>query len=325
MSGLKPVPNALFLQVSHACGGCGYELRGLHLHGDCPECGTPIEASLPSLAPANAAAHDIRSGLKFINAGWLANAILILGCVSLQPILVVALVGAAFRCTGYLRIHRALGGSIWNERKWPQWHASLSALVTSGLVAGLVLAIISVIDPGRGIQLAFLLTMMGSLLLIGVEAMGWLIGVRSWARLAEYPVLGPASTALLAVWTVPCILILVLMIVHGELVSGARWASVFSTAMLGLVCLGSIANALLGTLFSDLIHQRELVPDEIEEDDLMVRLRNARGLAEPTDRHPLETAEEGRSPIIHQRRGIRTRKPPTKSPRKPPGNPGGIY
>ena len=78
-------------------------------------------------------------------------------------------------------------------------------------------------------------------------------------------------------------------------------------------------------LFVEFLLSPHVSTDEIEEDDLMVRLRNARGLAEPTDRHPLETAEEGRSPIIHQRRGIRTRKPPTKSPRKPPGNPGGIY
>lgn len=325
-SGPSSTSHLPVLETSLECIGCGYELRGLHFHGSCPECGKPIDHSLGSIFDSSNGVLELRRGLRFIKAGWLANAVLLLGCISLKLTLIVVLVGAAFRCYGYRQINRSHHGSSWEGAGWPRWHGVVSALVTLGLLASLVLASISIITPGPGIQLAFMATMMSCLLLICTESIGWLAGTRSWARHTGYPALEPCSIAGLMYWVLPSFLTLLLLVFHRDLVAGARWAGLFSTVNLVLICLGSIGNALLGNLFSDLIHQLEVVPDEIEEDDLAVRLRNRRRRREPVDRQPLAPAEAGQARIIPQRGGILRKRARKRTPRHdPPGNPGGMY
>lgn len=314
------------LETSLECVGCGYELHGLPFHGSCPECGKPIEHSLASISEARNAPLGIRQALRFINAGWLANAILILGCINLKLTLIIVLIGAAFRCFGCLRIDRSYRGSIWEGTGWPRWHAMVSALVTLGLFASLVLSIISFIKPGPGMQLAFMVTTMSCLFMICAESIGWLAGVRSWAKHTGYPALGPCSIAGLMYWAIPSFLVLFLIVFQQDLAAGSKWTGVFLTTTLVLICLGSIGNALLGNLFSDLIHQLEIVPDAMEDDHLAVRLRNARTRREPADRQPLVPAESGQAEIIPQRGGISNKRADKRTPRHdPPGNPGGMY
>ena len=314
------------LNISQGCLGCGYELMGLPFHGKCPECGKPIEYSLASIPQSDRAAHRIRSGLKYITAGWLALSILIPGCINLNLTLLVCLIGSAFRCTGYLKIRSGYRNSVWEGTGWPGWHALMAGLISLGLLACLILGFGSVINPvSSGLKTAFMVTTMSTLLLVCIEAMGWMYGVRSWAKHTNYPALGPASVVMLVFWMLPSFCTLLLIIFPGSLVAGEAWTKACSTIMLVLITAGAVGNGLIGNLFTDLIHQLEVVPGEMEEDDLAVRLKNARHLRTDKDDRPLTTAESAREKIIPQRGGILRKRKPRKRRHDPPRNPGGTY
>ena len=314
------------LEVSQACMDCGYELRGLPLDGKCPECGKSIEYSLASILQSDRAALSFQQGLKFINAGWLATSILILGCISLYLTLLICLIGAIFRCTGYLKIRRGYRESLWEATGWPGWHAFVSGLVSVCLLASITLAIASLVNPiSQGIELAFMATTMSSVLLMCLEAAGWMYGVNSWAKHTGYPGIGPTSQGMLVYWLLPTFCAVLLIIFSGDLVAGVGWASVCSFVMFLLICIGAIGTALTGNMFSDLIHQLEIVPSQFEEDDLAIRLKNTRHTDQYVKRPSIKPAQSSDSPIIPQRGGISLTRRAKKRRPKPPSNPGGTY
>lgn len=111
------------------CIGCGYNLRGLSIRELCPECGTPVRATI--LGVVDPKAHELAP----LTAPRLVGVGLIAWAVGLW---------AAVACVGVMRIAeilREVAGSRW----WPGWAPALGTLglIVSGLAA------ITMIRPHR--------------------------------------------------------------------------------------------------------------------------------------------------------------------------------
>ena len=316
------------LGISLGCIACGYELKGLPFHGQCPECGKSIEHSLATIPEADRSAVGVRKALKFINAGWLTSAILLLGCFDGFVALFICLMGAGLRASGYRIIARGSRGSNFDETRRLRWQAVVCGLVALGLVTALGLTVATLVNPisaelDRASRLANLIT----LCLLCAEGAVWMFGVKCWARDNAYPALGPTATVALLAWSIPACLTLLLLVVGGWIADANTLRGALTLSMIVLIILCSIGNALIGNLFSDLIHQLEVQPQEREENDLAVRLRNAQEIEKPEEPGPsIRPADSATAEIIPQHGGIT---PKQESERKresdPPRNPGGTY
>ena len=192
------------LGVSQPCLECGYELKGLPFHVNCPECGTPVEHSLATITEADRSALHVRRALKFINAGWLAALTLIIGCCNLYAGLFICLIGSAFRCSGYLMIRRGTRGSMWSGVGTPGWQAVIAGVVTLGMLSSITLATLSWANPlVTTLADAYAITTLATLFLLCVEGAAWMFGVRAWAKHTDYPMLGPASSFACLGWLLP--------------------------------------------------------------------------------------------------------------------------
>ena len=321
-------PERPVLGISHGCVGCGYELRGLPFHGHCPECGKLIEHSLAKIPEADRSAVSFRNAMKFINAGWLTSIVLLLGCCDGFVALFICLVGAGLRGRGYLMITRGSRGATFDETNCFRWQTGACGLVAVSLVAGLMLTIATAMNPiSSGIAWASGAINLIALVGLCTEGAVWMFGVRCWARHNGYPALGPAATAVVLAWLLPACVALLLLLFGGLLEDSRNWNGGFTLGMFALIILCSIANLVIGNLFSDLVHQLEILPQEQEKNELTVRRKVAPAPDAPDEPQiPLTPAESGTAKIIPQRGEITPKRNPDEERKsQPPRNPGGIY
>ncbi|MAJ46765.1 MAG: hypothetical protein CBC35_05595 [Planctomycetes bacterium TMED75] len=316
------------LGISHGCIGCGYELKGLPFHGHCPECGKLIEHSLARIPEADRAPVRRRKALKFINGGWLTSFVLLLGCCDGFIALFVCLMGAGLRANGYLMMTRGKRGGTVDETNCFRWQTVVCGLVCLGLVASLVLTVATVMNPiSAGFAWSSAHIKLITFGMLSIEGAFWMNGVRRWAQDHEYPALGPVAIGVLLVWLLPTCTALLLLLFGGLLADAPNWKGALIFSMVALIILCSIGTMLVGNLFSDLMHQLEIQPQEQKENDLAVQLEHAPVLDAPDEALiPIQPAESGTSRIIPQHGGITPKRDPDKDRKSaPPGNPGGTY
>jgi len=112
---------ALDLTGDLPCASCGYNLRGLSVRGNCPECGVPVRATI--LARIDPRATEIQPipRPRLVAAGVMCWALGALAAACLTWMIQVAHVAELMR------------GAAWNV-SWCRW-ASVLALLVSGLGA----------------------------------------------------------------------------------------------------------------------------------------------------------------------------------------------
>lgn len=74
-------PGGVYVEIDRPCIGCSYNLRGLPVNGNCPECGQPVQASLRGILLQFASPDylaTIRSGASLVLNGILVYIVLTL-------------------------------------------------------------------------------------------------------------------------------------------------------------------------------------------------------------------------------------------------------
>ncbi|MCG3125424.1 MAG: hypothetical protein CHACPFDD_00244 [Phycisphaerae bacterium] len=172
------------------CVRCNYDLRTLPLAGVCPECGTPIRASLPPAGFRFASARDALAVCRGI-------AILIVAMMlswSATLVLFVTFRYASF--TAPRPILRAIYRYAWGTL------SSAAAIVAvGGAIAVLATLRRSNVIPRPGIRLAHTLAAMAVAGVIGAEVAGQSVTTPSlWLRALLYALRGALPALYLLVW-----------------------------------------------------------------------------------------------------------------------------